>query len=212
MATHSPLAKGERRTRLTGQILYLDLRHLAGNPASFFRESAVRRSVLVPVLIGLLSIQVAVLAGGLLSLADIDGIQGAAYVILYWAGIATGQHMVGQDLTGAGLIGAIALAPVLGALLLLGATVLIHSLVVLAVGDSNTGFRNTLRVVGYASVVNLVNWVPVVGLPLNLIGLALVAIGIREMHRTTALRATIVSLTPIVAFLVFFTLLQVLPE
>jgi hypothetical protein len=160
----------------SGDLLLHDTLRLIRRPVEFFSSEARERSFLVPFLVGVLSIQVAVIAGGFAKLAGIEGVQGAAYVVLQWSGIVTGQHMVGLELTGTRLLSAILLAPVVAMLLLLGVTTLIHSLVVLVVGDANGGFGNTFRVVSYASVVNLFNWVPVAGLPLNLLGLYLIVI------------------------------------
>jgi hypothetical protein len=181
-------------------------------PVGFFQTEARARPLHVPLLVGVLSIQTAVVAGGLAMIAGIEGVQGAAYVVLQWSGIVTGQHMVGLELTGVGLISAVLLAPVVATLLLIGMTTLTHSLVVLATGDANSGFRNTFRVVGYASVVNLFNWIPVIGLPLNLLGLYLIVLGIRGVHGTSMWRAVVVGVTPLAAFVVFAILLKVLPE
>jgi hypothetical protein len=70
------------------------------------------------------------------------------------------------------------------------------------VGDGNSGFESTFRVVSYVSVTNLVNWIPLIGGLVALYGLYLAVVGIREMHSTTTGRAALVVLLPIGALLV----------
>jgi hypothetical protein len=71
----------------------------------------------------------------------------------------------------------------------------------LFVGDANSGYSSTFRVVSYVSVTNLVNWIPLVGGLLGLYGLYLAVVGIREMHSTSTGRAALVVLLPIGALL-----------
>ena len=61
-----------------------------------------------------------------------------------------------------------------------------------AVGSENSGFRATFRVLAYAAVVNLVSWIPIVGLLVGLYGLYLQIVGLREVHETTTGRAILV--------------------
>lgn len=92
----------------------------------------------------------------------------------------------------------------LGALLgLFVSAAVYHLLVRLAVRPTSTDFYTTLRVVSYASVVELLTWVPVVGLLASLYGLYVAFVGIREMHKTTTRRALAVIALPVVLFVVF---------
>jgi hypothetical protein len=82
----------------------------------------------------------------------------------------------------------------------------------LFVGEGNSGYEATFRVVSYASVTSLVNWIPVIGGLLGLYGLYLTIVGIREIHATTTGRAALV-LVPVycvvvVAGVIFLSRLQ----
>jgi hypothetical protein len=68
---------------------------------------------------------------------------------------------------------------------------------------TDTGFEATLRVISYTSAVELLNWIPVVGLLASFYGLYLAFVGIREMHETTTGRALAVISLPVVFFVVF---------
>ena len=59
-------------------------------------------------------------------------------------------------------------------------------------GSENSGFRATFRVLAYAAVVNLVSWIPILGLLVGLYGLYLQIVGLREVHETTTGRAVLV--------------------
>jgi hypothetical protein len=102
-----------------------------------------------------------------------------------------------------GFIGSLILAPI-GAVigLFIGAGIL-HLLVMLIVGSGNSGFEATLRVGAYASVVNLVSWVPFIGWIASLYGIYLGIVGIREVHATTTGKAALVVLIPAAVVLLF---------
>jgi hypothetical protein len=62
----------------------------------------------------------------------------------------------------------------------------------------NSGFRATFRVASYATVVNLVGWIPIIGSLVALVyGIYLSTLGIREMHETTTGKAVLIVLLPV---------------
>lgn len=93
------------------------------------------------------------------------------------------------------------LAPIGGAIGLFILAAIAHLFVMLFVGDGNSGFGATFRIVSYASVTNLVNWIPLIGGILALYGLYLAVVGVREMHSTTTGRAALTVLVPFGALL-----------
>ena len=176
--------------------------------AAFPRTASFPRTLLF----GLVCLELATLIGGLLMLAGVDGVQGGAYASLYLGGLLAGQDLAGLDLTWSGLGLAALLVPVVGTLLLLAGAVTAHLIVIVVVGDRNAGFRPTFRAIAFASVVNLVNWLPVVGLPLNLAGAYLASRALCEAHRTATWRAALVGFAPAVAAFVFLAILRFAPE
>ncbi|WP_119067698.1 YIP1 family protein [Rubrobacter indicoceani] len=84
----------------------------------------------------------------------------------------------------------------------------IYHLVVLLLVRPNAGFEGSFRVVAYASVVQLVSWIPILGGLLALYGIVLGVFGMREVHGTTTGRAVAVILLPtavvLLVGLVFF--------
>lgn len=84
------------------------------------------------------------------------------------------------------------LAPAGGAIGLFVLAAIVHLFVKPFVGNANSGYEATFRVVAYVSVTNLVNWIPILGGLLALYGLYLAVVGIREVHATTTGRAALV--------------------
>lgn len=99
------------------------------------------------------------------------------------------------------------LVPALALLILYIGAAIYHLLVRIFVRPANTDFQATLRVVAYTSAIDLLTWIPVVGILASLYGLYLAFVGIREMHETTTGRALAVVSLPIF----FFVALTVLP-
>ncbi len=99
------------------------------------------------------------------------------------------------------------LVPLLALLVLYISAAIYHILVWIFVRPTDTGFETTLRVVAYTSAVDLLTWIPVVGLLAGLYGVYLAFVGIREMHETTTGRALATIALPVVLFVV----LNVLP-
>ncbi|AHY46553.1 Uncharacterized protein conserved in archaea [Rubrobacter radiotolerans] len=77
----------------------------------------------------------------------------------------------------------------------------IYHLLTMLLIKPNSGFEATLRVVAYASVVQLVSWIPLLGGLLALYGVVLAVLGIREAHGSTTGRAVAVVLIPTAVFL-----------
>lgn len=101
------------------------------------------------------------------------------------------------------VLAVLVLAPLLALLVLYISAAVYHVLVWIFVRPADTGFEATLRVVAYISAVDLLTWIPVVGLLASLYGLYLAFVGIREMHETTIGRALAVISLPVVFFVVF---------
>jgi hypothetical protein len=215
MDTHAatgPATLGTGRSDLGLRHLPETVRRLVLEPSAFFATLPHHGAIAGAFAFGLASMVVATAAGGLLTLAGMERVQGAAAVLLYLGSLSAGQDLAGTELTGAGLLAAVALAPLYGTLLLLAMAVTAHLLVIVVVGEGNAGFGASFRAIAYASVVNLVNWLPVVGLPLNLYGAYLATLGLRAQHGTTTWRAAIVAFAPLAAVIAFFLLLRLAPE
>ena len=103
------------------------------------------------------------------------------------------------------------LVPALALLVLYIGAAIYHILVRIFVRPTATDFQATLRVVAYTSAIDLLTWIPVVGLLASLYGLYLAFVGIREMHETTTRRALAVISFPIVLFMVL-TILPLLQQ
>jgi hypothetical protein len=188
------------------------LRELLLRPVTFFAVLPRNAALTDAFVFGLAGLVLATAIAGLFMLAGVDSIQGGASVVLFVSGITAGQELVGTELTRTGLATAIMLAPIVGTLLLVVMVVTAHLLVIVVVGDDHAGFGATSRAIGYASAVNLANWLPVVGLPLNLYGAYLAMLGLRELHGTSTWRAALVAFVPAVATIAFFVILRLAPE
>ena len=116
------------------------VRRLVFQPSSFFAGLPRRGNFINPLVFALICYEISAIFGGLLGLA------------------------VGEPDRGLGpFIVSIVVAPIGGAIGLLILAGLLHLLVRLIVGVGNSGFRATFRVASYATVVNLVGWIPIIG-------------------------------------------------
>jgi hypothetical protein len=88
------------------------------------------------------------------------------------------------------------LAPLFVVLWLYVAAAIYQVLVGIFVGSENAGFDATLRVYAYASVVELLVWIPVAGYFVGLYGLFLKFLGVREVHGATTVQALSVISVP----------------
>ena len=159
------------------------LRRIVLHPVVFFAEIPRREGLRNPFLFALICIVIGAVLNAVVGLSGLqsplqssEGSQSSAGLVAYIASLA--------------IIGIIALPVVAGLYQLLVGTV---------VGHENAGFEGTFRVVAYASVVNLVIWIPMLGLLLGLYSLYLQVVGLREIHQTTTGRAILVLLLFLVA-------------
>ena len=137
----------------------------------------------------LICIEISIILGGLLRLAlGSEAVGGIRFE-------GAGRYGFGE------FVADVILAPIGGAIGLFILAAIVHLFVMLFVGEGNSGFEATFRVVSYVSVTNLVNWIPIIGGLVGLYGLYLAVVGIREMHSTTTGRAALVVLLPLGALL-----------
>lgn len=158
-------------------------------PAAFFNGIQRRGDFINPLVFALICAVIsAVLAG----------------IVSFFFALAGGDQGVGAAL--GSLIGTIVVTPILSAVGLFIGAGIFHLLVILLVRPSNAGFEATFRVSAYASVTQLVAWIPIIGFIVSLYGLYLGIVGIREVHSTTTGRAALVVLIP-AAIVILFVLL-----
>jgi hypothetical protein len=94
------------------------------------------------------------------------------------------------------------ISPLLGLLVLLGASALYH-VFVMGATRRHAGFQSTLRVVCYSSGTNIFFFLPFLGALLGGVWqLVLVTVGLREMHRVAFPTAVTIALIPYTVFLV----------
>lgn len=186
---------GPRRTSgvtTGGEFNYTDpaqsftdtVRRLILEPVAFFRGMARQGDFVNPAIFALICYLVFTIIGGLLAMIGIAGDQGFGGFLL-----------------------SIILAPIFLAIGLLIGAGIIHLLVVLIIGAGNAGFEGTFRVLSYASVTNLVTWIPFIGPILGLYALYLGVLGVREVHNTTTGKAAIVVLIPAAVILLLALML-----
>jgi hypothetical protein len=167
------------------------VRRVVLQPVRFFRDLPRRGSLLNPLVFALICAEIAVILGGILSLAGAGG----AFVTGY-------GFQVPRNLGFGEFIGSVVLAPIGSAIGVFVVASIAHLLVRLVVGAPNAGFGATFRVAAYTSVTSLVSWIPFVGGLLALYGVYLSVVGIREMHNTTTAKALIVVLAPLIVIVV----------
>jgi hypothetical protein len=160
------------------------VRRVVARPAEFFSGIPRRGNYLAPLVFALICIEISTILGGLLRLAWQPEMTGG----VRFQGIAYGFGDFIAD---------VILTPIGAAIGLFVFAAIAHLLVMLFVGQGNSGYESTFRVVCYVSVTSLVNWIPLIGGLLALYGLYLAVVGIREMHSTTTGRAALVVLLPI---------------
>jgi len=156
------------------------------NPIGFFRGIPKQGNFVNPLVFALICAVISGILGGivnfLIGLAFSSGNQGIAGAFL-------------------SLIGNIILTPIGVAIGLFIGAGIYHLLVLLLVRPSNAGFEATFRVVAYASVIQLVSWIPIVGIIAGLYAVVLSVLGIREVHNTTTGKALLVVLIPVAVLL-----------
>jgi hypothetical protein len=160
-------------------------------------------------LFALICIEVGTALAGLFAVNGVHRIEGAAAIVFL-----VGGHLFGTGavLTPAALYQALAIAPAVGLVILLVSAATAHFAVVIVTGGRTAGFRRTLRLISLASVVHVLNWIPVVGLPLNVAALGLAAAGLARAHGIGRWRAAAAAFIPAVAVLAFLAVIRFAPE
>ena len=169
-------------------------------PVGFFRRLPPRGSALDPVLFALVCSLISSVLGSLAApydplVRDAASFESSVEDFGGEMGLAVGMLLLFVVLT-----------PLFILLGLYIAAAVYHILVWIFVRPTDTDFEATLRVVTYTSAVELLTWIPVVGLLASLYGLYLAFVGIREMHETTTGRALTVISLPVVLFVVLTVL------
>lgn len=159
------------------------VRRVVMRPVEFFSGLPRRGNYIGPLVFALICIEISTILGGLLRLA-------------WQTQAGTGFRFEGTGYGFGDFIASVVFAPIGAAVGLFVLAAIGQLLVMLIVGQNNSGFESTFRIVSYVSVTNLVNWIPFVGGLLALYGLYLAVVGVREMHSTTTGRAAVVVLLP----------------
>lgn len=95
------------------------------------------------------------------------------------------------------------IAALVGLLILSTILYLSATLVVRGTGS----FEGTFRVGAYASALNVLTWVPIVGPLIGIYGIYLMVVGIERVHNLTTREAVIAVVLPIIVLLLLFALL-----
>lgn len=149
------------------------------SPVSFFSGMARQGDFLNPLIFAVICAEVSAIISGVLS------VLGAIVGIGEFGG-ALGSLILG-----------IVLAPIFLTIGLLIWTGILHLLVMLIVKPLDTGFETTFRAGAYASMPQLVGWVPLIGwLIAGVWTVVLAVLGIREAHSTSTGKAAAVVLIP----------------
>lgn len=172
------------------------VRRVVTRPTEFFAGLPRRGGYLSPLVFALICALISAVLGGLLRFVWADASVG-------------GFRFEAAQQSFLGFLASVLFVPIGSTIGLFLLAAIGHLLVVLFVGPQNSGFEATFRVVCYAAVTNLVNWIPFIGGLLALYGLYLGVVGIREMHGTTTGRAALVVLLPValIALLVLIVLI-----
>lgn len=165
-------------------------------PVEFFAGLPRRGGYLSPLIFALICALVSAILGGLLRLVWADGSLG-------------GVRFESAEGSFVGFLASVLFVPIGSTVGLFIVAAVAHLLVMLFVGSQNSGFEATFRIVCYAAVTNLVNWIPFIGGLLALYGLYIAVVGVREMHGTTTGRAALVVLLPVAVILLLALLVLV---
>ena len=161
------------------------------NPVGFFRGIARRGDFVNPLVFALIC-------------ALISGILGGIINFLISLAFGGGDPDFGAGGAFAALLANIILTPIYWAIVLFIGAALFHLLVLLFVRPSNAGFEATFRAVSYASVYQLVSWIPLIGWIVGPVwGIILAIFGIREIHATTTGKAVLIVVIPVVVAILF---------
>lgn len=161
------------------------LRRVVLYPVDFFAGIPRREGLRNPFLFALICI---VVGAVLTAVVDLIGVQSSfqSYEGLLPLGLSS------QSL--AGFVAIIVMLVIMGVSSLLVGAGICQLLVRVVVGRGNAGFGATFRVLAYTAAVNLVGWIPILGLLLSLYSLYLQVVGLREVHETSLGKAILVLL------------------
>jgi hypothetical protein len=162
------------------------VRRVVLHPVDFFsgipRQEGLRNSFLFAV--------ICIVIGAVLNAAV--GLIGAQPNVQSYQGLL--QPLGVNVQVAAGFVASIVMYVVIGLIALFVGAGIYQLLVRLVVGRENAGFSGTFRVMAYAAVVNLVSWIPILGLLAGLYAFFLQVVGFREVHETSTGRAILVPL------------------
>jgi hypothetical protein len=160
------------------------LRRVVLHPVVFFAGIPRREGLRNPIIFVVICIVIGAVLNALVGLTGVQSrFQGSG-------GLLEPLGLSSQSFAGfVASIVILVLSGIIGVLIVAG---LYQLAVRVAVGSENSGFRATFRVLAYAAVVNLVSWIPILGLLVGLYGLYLQIVGLREVHETTTGRAILV--------------------
>ena len=168
------------------------------DPVGFFRGIARRGDFVNPLIFAVICALISALLGGLINLLLSP---------LFASPGDTGEALAGGVV---GFVGNLILAPIFVVIVLFIGAAITHLLVMLLVRPQNAGFEATFRVGAYSQVTQLVSWIPIIGVIIAVVLVAILSIfGIREVHSTTTGKAALVVLIPVAVILLLVILLGV---
>jgi hypothetical protein len=162
------------------------LRRVVLHPADFFAGIPRREGLRNPFLFALICIVI----GAVLN--AVVGLIGLQSNLQSYEGMLQPLGLSSQSF--AGFVASIIMFVVFGIIALPVVAAIYQLLVRVVVGRENAGFGATFRVGAYVTVLNLVGWIPILGLLAILYGLYLQVVGLREVHETTTGRVILVLL------------------
>ncbi|HKH10582.1 MAG TPA: YIP1 family protein [Rubrobacter sp.] len=168
------------------------VRRLVLEPVAFFRGMTRQGDFVNPLVFALICWEISAVIGGFLGvIASIVGL---------------GSRSVGDAIVS--FFASLILTPIFATVGLLIAAAIIHLLVVLIARPMSTGFETSFRVVSYANVTALVNWIPVLGALVGAVWYTVLSIlGVREGHATSTGKAAVIVLIPVAIALLLLLLL-----
>jgi hypothetical protein len=170
------------------------LRRVVLHPVVFFAGIPRREGLRNPFLFALICIVIGAVLNAVVGLIGVQSSVQSSEGLLGPLGLRSQSF--------AGFVASIVILVVIGIIALPVVAGIYQLLVRIVVGSENSGYRATFRVVAYAAVVNLVSWIPIIGLLLSLYSLYLQVVGFREVHETTTGRAILVFVLFFVAAIV----------
>jgi len=161
-------------------------RNVVMNPVSFFQVIRRQGDLVNPLIFAVICALISALLGGIISLV----------LSLLFAGPGdAGEALAGGVLR---FVASLILTPIYVVIALFIGAAITHLLVMLVVKPQHAGFEATFRVGAYAQVVQLINWIPIIGWIIAIVwATALSIFGIREVHATTTGKAALVVLIPV---------------